>query len=251
MLLNLRHLRSPKPLRNNSEVSNLPNTLIKLPAPDLPVAPDTTRLTKESSQTASVSPSLAPSQIESSPGPTSPSAANAAKPLTSTAKAVGAPTDNEASSKPVKPASADPAPPAAAPPALVASLPSRVDAGSSLRNDDHPSRTTQEESLQPIPELAEDRLHVSIGQISADPHATDVHVVVVNTLQHEINDLDVRCRAHDAEGLQVAEASAHIASIAPSDVAFGQVLFPSEITTRDNRFTCDVGRDAAADTASP
>ena len=78
-----------------------------------------------------------------------------------------------------------------------------------------------------------------------------MHVVVVNVLQREMKGVDVRCRARDAQGLQVAEASVHIASIAPSDVAFGQVLFPAEITAQDNKFTCDVGRIAAAHGVTP
>ncbi len=145
----------------------------------------------------------------------------------------------------------DPAPVAVAPSTVVASLPPPAEGGSSLRNDDLSSRDTQDGVLQPLPASAGDSVSVKIGQISAEPRGTDVHVVVVNVLQHEMKDVDVRCRAQDAQGLQVAESSARIASIAPSDVAFGQVLFPSEITTRDNKFTCEVGRIAAAEGVTP
>ncbi|MGI4763861.1 MAG: hypothetical protein ACRYGP_02150 [Janthinobacterium lividum] len=102
-----------------------------------------------------------------------------------------------------------------------------------------------------MPELAGAPLRVTVGQVSAEPRGTDVHVVLVNVLQREMKGVDVRCRARDAQGLQVAEASAHIASIAPSDVAFGQVLFPAEITAQGNTFTCEGGGTTAADGVTP
>ena len=137
------------------------------------------------------------------------------------------------------------------PPDVVASLPSPADAGGNRRNDGHPSGNTQDGRLQPIPELAESPLPVTIGQISAEPRGTNVHILVVNVLQHEVNGVDVRCRARDTQGLQVAEATAHISSIATSDIALEQVIFPPEITPRDNKFTCETGKSAATSDGTP
>lgn len=136
-------------------------------------------------------------------------------------------------------------------PNRVASLPPPVDAGSSPREADHPVGSSQRISFQPLAELGGASSPVTIGQVSSELRGTDVHVVVVNILHGEMKDVDVLCRARDGRGLQVAEASAHIASIAPSDVAFGQVVFPPDTASRDDEFTCRIGRIAAASDATP
>ena len=139
----------------------------------------------------------------------------------------------------------------ARPSIVVASLPPLPHAEERRRDDDRPGENTQEGSLRPMPELAGGRLPVTIGQVSAEARGTDVHVVIVNVLQHEIKDVDVTCRAHDARGLQVAEASAHIENIAPSDVAFEQVFFPAGITAKDSKFICDVGGSPSVGERNP
>ena len=258
--------RFPASPRKFSEAAALPDAGRRPPAsisralppmPDRPAAPDTPKLQKDPPQTAPPTAAVAPSSPSAPSSPQMPSVAAAAthddvtKPSPDTKGAPPTSIDAGDGGRPDDQTTPASKPAAAQPPTVVASLPSPANAGSDLRNDDHPSGSTQESSLQPIPELAGTRSPVTIGQISAEPSGTDVHIVVVNILQHEMKDVDVRCRARDAEGLQVAEASAHIASIAPSDVAFGQVLFPAEITAQDNKFTCDVGRIAAADGMTP
>ena len=79
---------------------------------------------------------------------------------------------------------------------------------------------------------------VTVSRVSAEPQNTDVHIVVVNASTQDVRNIDVRCDARDAQGLQVAQASTRLADIAPSDVVFGQVLFPSEITSGDAKFAC-------------
>ena len=130
-----------------------------------------------------------------------------------------------------------PAPPR---PAVAASLPPSTGAGIGTRGD-HPSGNTQDGDVRTPSAHVGQSLPVSVGQIKRDPHGTDVHVVVVNVLRHEVDDVRISCKASDAQGMQVAEATSSIAMIAPSDVGLAQVLFPSEITTQDNTFTCDSG----------
>lgn len=137
------------------------------------------------------------------------------------------------------------------PPAVVASLPSPVDAESVPRGDPEQTRDTQEGALRSSPPPASTSLSVKIGQISPEPRGTDVHIMVVNVLPNEMRDIDVRCRARDAQGLQVAEVSTRIANVPPSDITFGRVLFPSEITTKDNVFTCEIGKVADTDDIMP
>lgn len=259
--------RSPAGPRGLDEAAALPDAGTKPPAsidraspplpPDRPALPDASKSSKGPSRTAAPTAAVAPP----SPGAVSP------PPIPNLVEAAtlddGAEPSPDARAVPPIPISAgagdrpndqapSPSKPAASPPStVVATLPSPAHAGSGPRIDVHPSGSTQEGRLQPVPELAGTPLRVTVGQISAEPRGTDVHVVLVNVLQREMKDVDIRCRAHDAQGLQVAEASAHIASIAPSDVAFGQVLFPAEITAQDNTFTCDVGRIAAADGVTP
>ena len=132
-----------------------------------------------------------------------------------------------------------------------AALPSSVAKESAPRTDGRQSKDMQEGALQPSRSSAGDSLSVKIGQVSAEPRGTDVHVVVVNVLPKEMKDIDVRCRARDAQGLQVAEVSTRIANVAPSDVTFERILFPSEITPKDNTFTCEVEKMAATDIATP
>lgn len=134
---------------------------------------------------------------------------------------------------------------------VVASLSTPVDVQSSIESPDHLDRKSKESSLQPLTELAGGPSPVTIGQISSELHHTDVHVVVVNVLPHAMRDIDVLCQVHDVQGIQVAESSAHIASIAPSDVAFERVIFHSEIQTRGNSFICRIGRIAAASDVMP
>ncbi len=238
--------RPPKPSPGANEAAVTSNTGVRRGAPlgsapppavDRPAAADAPSPAKEPTRNEPPAAAAVVTPPAASPPPRAPRVA-AAGPIGEEAEP----------SAHVPPA---PAPVAAAPSTVVASLPPRAEGGSSLRNDDPSGRDTQEGVLRPLPGSAGDSVSVKIGQISAEPRGTDVHVVVVNVLQHEMKDVDVRCRAQDAQGLQVAESSARIASIAPSDVAFGQVLFPSEITTRDNKFTCEVGRIAAAEGATP
>ena len=134
---------------------------------------------------------------------------------------------------------------------VVASISSPVDARNGSRDDDRPSGKLQHSILQPIPELAGKPLPVTVGQITVEPRGTDVHVVLVNILQQEIKDVDVMCRARDAQGMQVAEAFAHIATIAPLDVAFGQVILPNEIKISNSKITCEIGKFMAANNTIP
>ena len=134
---------------------------------------------------------------------------------------------------------------------VVASISSSVDARNGSRDDDRLSEKLQHSILQPIPELAGKPLPVTVGQITVEPRGTDVHVVLVNILQQEIKDVDVMCRARDAQGMQVAEAFAHIASIAPLDVAFGQVILPNEIKISDSKIVCETGKVMATNNELP
>ncbi len=258
--------RSPASPHKLSEAAALPDEDTRPSAsisralplmPDRSAAPDTSKLQKEPPQTSLPTAAVAPSSPGASSLSQMPTIATAAthgdvtKPLPDPKAAAPTPIDTGDGGRPNDQATPAYKPAAQQPSTVVASLPSPANAGSVLRNDDHPSGSTQEDNLQPLPELAGTPLPVTVGRISAEPRGTDVHVVVVNVLEREMKDVDVRCRARDAQGLQVAEASAHIASIAPSDVAFGQVLFPAEITAQDNKFICDVGRTAAADGVTP
>ncbi len=258
--------RSPASPHKFSEAAALPDEGTRPSAsisralplmPDRPAAPDTSKLQKEPPQTSPPTAAVAPLSPGASSLPQLPTIATAAthgdvtKPSADPKAAAPTPIDTGDGSKPNDQATPAYKSAVQQPSTVVASLPSPGNARSVLRNDDHPSGSTQEDNLQPLPELAGIPLPITVGRISAEPRGTDVHVVVVNVLQREMKDVDVRCRARDAQGLQVAEASAHIASIAPSDVAFGQVLFPAEITAQDNKFTCDVGRIAAADGVTP
>lgn len=92
---------------------------------------------------------------------------------------------------------------------------------------------------------------MKIGQVSADSRGTNVHVVVVNMLPKQMENIDVRCKARDAQGLQVAEVNTRIAVVAPSDITFDQVLFPNDITPKDNTFICDVANIAVSDNVKP
>ena len=227
------------------------------PVPDVPAAPESFKLQKELPATSPPIAAVAPS----SPGTTSlsqvPTIGTAAthddvtKPIADTKSGSSTPINASDRGRPDDQATPAYKPAVAQPSTVVASLPSPVNAGSSLRNDDHPSGSTQEGALQPVPDLAGTPLSVTVGQISEQQQGTDVHVVVVNVLQREMKDVEIRCRARDAQDLQVAEASVLIASIAPADVAFGQVLFPAEIMAKDNKFTCDVGKIAAANDVAP
>ena len=258
--------RSPASPHKLSEAATLPDESTRPPASisralplmsDRPAAPDITKLQKEPPQTSPPTAAAAPS----SPGasslshiPTIPTAAthdDVTKPLPDTKAASPTPINTGDGGRPDDQATSTYKSAVAQPSTVVASLPSPADAGSGLRNDDHPSGSSQEDNLQPTPELAGTPLPVTVGRISVEPRGTDVHVVVVNVLQRQMKDVDVRCRARDAQGLQVAEASAHIASIEPSDVAFGQVLFPAEITAQDNKFTCETGKNAATSDGTP
>ena len=258
--------RSPVNLHKLSEAAVLPDEGTRPPAsinralppiPDGPAAPEISKRQKEPLHTSPPTAAVAPSSPGASSLSQMPTIATAAthddvtKPIPDTKSGSPSPMDIGDKGRPENQATPASKPAVAQPSTVVASLPSPANAGSGLRNDDHPSGSTQEDSLQPIPELAGTPLPVTVGQISAEPRGTNVHVVVVNVLQREMKGVDVRCRARDAQGLQVAEASVHIASIAPSDVAFGQVLFPAEITAQDNKFTCDVGRIAAAHGVTP
>lgn len=131
----------------------------------------------------------------------------------------------------------------AARPSIVAALPPASDAGSILRNDnpigsiqENPSQITS----QPAPTSAAKALSVVIGQVSAEPSGTDVHVLVINASQVEVKDVDITCRASDVQGQKVAEASIHIGKVEPTDVALDRVLFRSGVATKDDGFTCAV-----------
>ena len=259
--------RSPASPRNLSEAAAPPDegtrspaSIVQaLPPPDRPAVPDIYKLQEEPSQTSAptVAAAVTPSPVgasSSSQMPTITTAvrhddgtkplpdANADSPTPIASGERGRPDDQDTPS--YKPAVQQPS-------TVVASVPSPANAGSGLRDADHPSGSTQEDRLQPTPELAGTLTPVTVGHISAEPRGTDVHVVVVNLLQREMKDVYVRCRARDAQGVQVAEASAHLESIAPSDVAFGQVLFPAEITAQDNKFTCETGNVEASRDATP
>lgn len=142
-------------------------------------------------------------------------------------------------------------PPAPSPPTVVASLPSSDDTGSIPRSDGQQGKDTQVGALQPSPSPAGISLSVKIGQVSADSRGTNVHVVVVNMLPKQMENIDVRCKARDAQGLQVAEVNTRIAVVAPSDITFDQVLFPNDITPKDNTFICDVANIAVSDNVKP
>lgn len=244
----LRHLRLPHKPTEAAALSRaevMPTVPIRaplIPAPDLPITPDTANLIKGPSNIASALPvvDVVPSPIVSHPVPISATANSAVKPTADSNAGAGAPTTAELANKPSDRIAADPAP-TTSPPTIVASLPSSVDTGAESSIDEHSHPVVHDNSLQITPEAVSSPLRVTVGQISTDTRGTDIHVVVVNVLRYEAKDVDIRCRARDAQGLQVAEASAHIASIAPSDVAFDQVILPSEITTRDNSFSCEVG----------
>ena len=226
------------------------------PIPDRPAAPDTLKPQKERLQfiapTAAIVPPLGAPLLPQSPNIASTAPRNDVTKPSPDMKAVPlTPIDAGDGGRPDDVATGASKQAAARTSTVVASPPSLANSEGRLRSDVHPSGDTQDGSIQPIPEPAEIPLPVTVGQISIEPRGTDVHVVVVNVLQREMKNVDVRCRARDAQGLQVAEASANIASIAPSDVAFGQVLFPAAITVQDNKFTCDVGRIAASDNVTP
>jgi hypothetical protein len=92
----------------------------------------------------------------------------------------------------------------------------------------------------PTREPASSFVLVTVGQIKTDARNTYVDVVVVNTSQRKLQDLDVRCDARDAQGLQVTQGSTTIRDVPPSDVAVGQALFPSQITGDNSNFSCVV-----------
>ncbi len=94
----------------------------------------------------------------------------------------------------------------------------------------------------PTREPASSFVLVTVGQIKTDARNTYVDVVVVNTSQRKLQDLDVRCDARDAQGLQVTQGSTTIRDVPPSDVAVGQALFPSQITGDNSNFSCVVER---------
>ncbi len=258
--------RSPASPRKLSEAAAPPDEGTRPPAsiiqalppmPDRPAAPDTSKLQKEPSQTLAPTAAVAPSTPGASASSQMPTIATAAthgdvtKPLPDPKAAAPTPIDTGDGGRPNDQATPAYKPAVQQPSTVVASIPSPADAGSGLRDADHPSGSTQEDRLQPTPELAGTLMPVTVGHISAEPRGTDVHVVVVNLLQREMKDVYIRCRARDAQGLQVAEASAYLESIAPSDVAFGQVLFPAEITAQDNKFTCETGNVEASRDGTP
>ena len=260
--------RSPASPRKFSEAAVPPDEGTRPPAsiiqalpppPYRPAAPDISKLQKEPSQTSAptIAAAVTPSSADASSSSQMPTITTAVrhddgtKPLPDPNAASPTPIASSDRGRPDDQATPAYKPAVQQPSTVVASLPSPANAGSGLRDADHPSGSTQEDRLQPIPELAGTPLPVTVGRISAEPRGTDVHVVVVNVLEREMKDVDVRCRARDAQGLQVAEASAHIASIAPSDVAFGQVLFPAEITAQDNKFTCETGNVEASRDGTP
>lgn len=134
---------------------------------------------------------------------------------------------------------------AAARPSVVAALPPTGDAGSSLKNDSSIGGTIAshlQSAPQPAPTSTAETLSVKIGQISAERNGTDVHVLVINASQVEVKDVDVTCRASDAQGQHVGEASTHIGRVAPTDVALDRVLFRLDIATKDERYTCAVDK---------
>ncbi len=263
--------RSPASPRNLSEAAAPPDEGTRLPAsitqalpppPDRPAAPDISKLQKEPRQTlaptaTATAAAVAPSTVSASSSSQKPTITTSVrhddgtKPLPDPNAASPTPIASGDRGRPDDQATPAYKPAVQQPSTVVASLPSPANAGSGLRDADHPSGSTQEDRLQPTPELAGTLMPVTVGHISAEPRGTDVHVVVVNLLQREMKDVYVRCRARDAQGLQVAEASAYLESIAPSDVAFGQVLFPAEITAQDNKFTCETGNVEASRDGTP
>lgn len=94
-------------------------------------------------------------------------------------------------------------------------------------------------------------LSVKIGRVGAEGGGTAVHVVVINGLQGDVKDVDVRCEARDAQGMQVGDAETRIADVAKAEVAFGSVRFPSELTAANSRFSCIAARFAVSVAAAP
>ncbi len=92
--------------------------------------------------------------------------------------------------------------------------------------------------LASMPALEPGPVLVNVGQIKTDARNTYVDVLVINTSEHKLQDLAVRCDARDAQGLQVGQGSTTIRDVPPSDVTFGQALFPSQITGDNSKFSC-------------
>ncbi len=59
------------------------------------------------------------------------------------------------------------------------------------------------------------------GQAASELRGTAVHVVIVNVQYHNLKDIDVLCTMRDAQGLQLAKASVHMATTALSDIVSG------------------------------
>ena len=130
--------------------------------------------------------------------------------------------------------------------ALLASLPTFVptstsNQGGSVSSDAkfEQGTTTSEGKAPALPTAsAEGVLSVKLGQIASDPRGTDVHVVVINNLQRPAKNVKVECEARDSQGLKIAKSVTNFSGIERSDVAFGQVLFPSQIQPANSHFAC-------------
>jgi len=105
---------------------------------------------------------------------------------------------------------------------------------------DDPALTVEPHTgdLASLPALEPGPVLVNVGQIKTDARNTYVDVLVINTSARKLQDLAVRCDARDAQGLQVGQGSTTIRDVSPSDVTFGQTLFPSQITGDNSKFSC-------------
>ncbi len=91
-----------------------------------------------------------------------------------------------------------------------------------------------------------DFLSVAVGLIATDPRGTDVHFVLINNLNRPAKNVKVACDAQNLQGKKVAEASVVFAGVERSDIAFGQVVFPSEVEPENSRFVCAAEEVVAA-----
>ena len=110
------------------------------------------------------------------------------------------------------------------------------------RSGDDPALTGEPHTgeLASLPPFEPGAVLVNVGQIKTDARKTYVDVLVINTSERKLQDLDVWCDARDAQGLQVGQGSTTIRDVSPSDIAFGQALFPSEITRDNSKVSCVV-----------
>ena len=137
---------------------------------------------------------------------------------------------------------------------LVASLPNfapnsasveESSSGSDVRTDRGASASESEAPALPSVS-AGGRLSVKVGQVATDPRGTDVHVVVINNLQRPAKNVKVVCDAKNLQGLDIGESVTNVSGIERSDVAFGQVSFPSQIQLANSDIVCVAKESPAA-----